>query len=312
MSDDHHHKYYLSVLAIFKNERLNLKTWIDHYVWQGVDHIYLIDNDSDDHPLEILQEYIDKGVVSYYLRKEPRVQVKHYVDIFEHEKLKEETYWLCICDLDEFFFGTTTTLKNTLRDLDAKTNVILSNWHNYGHDGNIEHPKDIRVGNLNRDPQLQNTKTIFKTQVIDHDGMINIHHLHNYHGPSHTENDLIRLHHYRLQSEEYFVNNKMTRGDVLYSDNHRDMSYFHDENAPCTKYDDTLKVLIEETDGGNREYDFRTTNRINVETFANIDTSLYRRWWWMLVVMLIVAGGFFMFVLITKIKKYSKLKRKQR
>jgi glycosyltransferase involved in cell wall biosynthesis len=50
--------YYLSVLSIFKNETMNLKIWIEHYLWQGVEHFYLIDNGSDDNPLNILQEYI--------------------------------------------------------------------------------------------------------------------------------------------------------------------------------------------------------------------------------------------------------------
>jgi hypothetical protein len=34
---------YLSILAIMKNEAMNLKLWIDHYIYQGVDHFYLID-----------------------------------------------------------------------------------------------------------------------------------------------------------------------------------------------------------------------------------------------------------------------------
>jgi hypothetical protein len=53
--------YYLSVLSIFKNETINLKLWLDHYLWQGAEHFYLIDNGSTDEPLNILQEYIDKG-----------------------------------------------------------------------------------------------------------------------------------------------------------------------------------------------------------------------------------------------------------
>ena len=55
--------YYLSVLAIFKNETMNLKMWIDHYLWQGVEHFYLIDNGSTDKPLAILKEYIDNSEI---------------------------------------------------------------------------------------------------------------------------------------------------------------------------------------------------------------------------------------------------------
>ena len=50
--------YYLTLMAIFKNETFNLKIWLDHYIWQGVQHFYLIDNGSTDNPLEILNDYI--------------------------------------------------------------------------------------------------------------------------------------------------------------------------------------------------------------------------------------------------------------
>ena len=36
--------YYLSILAQFKNETMNLKLWLDHHLWQGVQHFFLIDN----------------------------------------------------------------------------------------------------------------------------------------------------------------------------------------------------------------------------------------------------------------------------
>jgi hypothetical protein len=35
-------KYYLSVGAIFKNESMILKEWIEHYLHHGFEHIYLI------------------------------------------------------------------------------------------------------------------------------------------------------------------------------------------------------------------------------------------------------------------------------
>ena len=54
------------VLSIFKNETMNLKLWLEHYLWQGVGHFYLIDNGSTDNPLSILQEYIDKGIITYF------------------------------------------------------------------------------------------------------------------------------------------------------------------------------------------------------------------------------------------------------
>jgi len=98
-----HKNFYLSVMAIFKNETMNLKVWLDHYLWQGVEHFYLIDNGSTDTPLEILQSYIDNGLVTYFYRPEKYCQVEHYRNVYDAENIREKTEWLCICDLDEFF-----------------------------------------------------------------------------------------------------------------------------------------------------------------------------------------------------------------
>ena len=73
--------YYLSVLAQFKNETMNLKLWLDHHLWQGVQHFFLIDNGSTDNPTRILQEYIDKGIVSYFYRPKLASQVENYRNI---------------------------------------------------------------------------------------------------------------------------------------------------------------------------------------------------------------------------------------
>ena len=276
---------YLSVLAQFKNETMNLRVWIEHYLWQGVDHFYLIDNDSNDRPLDILQDYMDQGIVSYYFMPEPQSQVPNYETIFVRERLRDATEWLIVCDLDEFFFGTETTLRRVLRSMPASCRVIDSQWYNYGHDDRQAHPDDIRTGNLHRDPDLKNTKTIFRTDVITRKDMVNIHYLHNYDGPVTRENTRIRLHHYRLQSYEYFQRVKMARGDACYTTNNRTDDYFHQENKVCTLYDDTLKQLVDKYQ--DVEYDVRPpTDRNRNEDgdhFAVGTEGAYGSWsnsWW--------------------------------
>jgi len=67
------YEYNVSVIAIFKNETMNLKMWLEHYLWQGVDHFFLIDNGSTDDPHKILQPYIDRGID----RKSTRLNSSH-------------------------------------------------------------------------------------------------------------------------------------------------------------------------------------------------------------------------------------------
>ena len=246
-------KYTFCVMAIFKNESMNLKMWIEHYLWQGVEHFYLIDNGSDDNPYDILKEYIDKGVITYYYRAEKHQQVQHYRYIFDKERLREKTKWLCICDLDEFFFGTEQKLVDAIDEFD-KYNVIYTNSFFYGSDNLIEHPKDIRTAILHREEDIVNgTKYIFKPSSINNSSEIWIHWLVN---PGTlqkkqmneiTQNNKIRFNHYRIQSFEYYSKVKMTRGDVstMQNENIRDLNYFETYTKASIIKDDILKQIVE-------------------------------------------------------------------
>ena len=162
-------------MAIFKNETMNLKLWLDHYLWQGIEHFYLIDNDSNDNPINILQEYIDKGIVTYYFKPEKHQQAQHYRTIFDIENLKEKTKWLCICDLDEFFFGTEKKLFRAIDEFDGY-DVIYTHSFFYGSDNLINQPKDIRTSIIHRtDDMVNGIKYIFKPSSINNSSEIWIH-----------------------------------------------------------------------------------------------------------------------------------------
>ena len=56
------HKYYFSVAAMFKNESWSLKEWIEHYKFHGADHIYLVNDFSDDDYLLLIGDPAMIGV----------------------------------------------------------------------------------------------------------------------------------------------------------------------------------------------------------------------------------------------------------
>ena len=58
--------YKLSIGALFKNESHSIKEWLEHYLYQGVEHFYLVDDDSTDNTREILKPYVEKGIVSLF------------------------------------------------------------------------------------------------------------------------------------------------------------------------------------------------------------------------------------------------------
>ena len=242
--------YYLSVLSIFKNETMNLKLWLDHYLWQGAEHFYLIDNGSDDNPLTILQEYIDKGIISYYYLPEKYKQVDHYRYVFDTENIKDKTTWLAVCDLDEFFFGVNQKLTTKIKSLENYFDYILCNWKMYGSNGLENHPPDIRTAITKCEKQLHElTKYIFKPNIIKNSSQICIHKLLDisYINKNRIRiaNQLIRLNHYPIQSIEFFQTVKMTRGaaDSENYNNIRDMTYFNSYDQ-TNDNDETLKNIV--------------------------------------------------------------------
>ena len=240
--------HYLSIMAIFKNETFNLKIWIEHYLWQGIQHFYLIDNNSSDNPLDILQPYIDSKLVNYYFRPKQHDQINHYRTIYAQENLKLKTKWLIIADLDEFFFGLKLKICNILPKL-HNYDILYCNWLMFGSDGLIDHPNDIRTAIIFRNPNYhENKKYIFQTKNINASQIL-IHHIEpaNKFYKKLFINNLIHLNHYPIQSLNYFKQVKMTRGDVdtFKSDKIRDLNYFKEYDKNNTIPDDYLKKLIE-------------------------------------------------------------------
>jgi hypothetical protein len=58
-------KRFLTVATMVKNQRRWLREWIEFYRLMGVEHFIIYDNESTDQSLEILQYYIEEGIVDY-------------------------------------------------------------------------------------------------------------------------------------------------------------------------------------------------------------------------------------------------------
>jgi hypothetical protein len=57
-------KYYLSILAIFKNESPWIREWIEYHRLVGVEHFYMYNNDDDTVESDsILGPYVHDGIV---------------------------------------------------------------------------------------------------------------------------------------------------------------------------------------------------------------------------------------------------------
>ncbi|NQZ74984.1 MAG: glycosyltransferase family 92 protein [Ekhidna sp.] len=134
---------YLSIIAIFKNESHILHEWIQHYIKEGVDHFYLINNGSTDEFETQLDSFIKTGFVTLIHDDKRWAQVELYTNCFD--KYKHESEWFLICDLDEFIYSRRNykTIDQFLRSLSSKTGLVQIPWKMFGSSGYTVQPKSV-------------------------------------------------------------------------------------------------------------------------------------------------------------------------
>lgn len=129
-------KYYFSVCAIFKNESIYLKEWIEYHKLIGVDHIYLYNNFSTDDYLSVLDEYITADYVTLTDWFVERGQMSAYENCYS--LCKNETQWLMFLDLDEFICPKIDTdIKTWVKKYEKFPSVIVY-WLMFGTNGIVE------------------------------------------------------------------------------------------------------------------------------------------------------------------------------
>ena len=280
-SAEENYKYNLSLVAIFKNEKIIMKEWLNHYINEGVEHFYLIDNGSDDNYLPILKPYIDKGIVELFIDKKRHSQPDHYN---KYAKIKE-TKWLMVCDFDEFIYARNgfKRIPDYLESLEKRVGLILIPWKMFGSNNIIEQPKSV-INNFNKRGNYNNTirlegmhneygglgKYIIRTRcsiklgvhepkffnnfyykIISSDNSFDYE---NFPGSIKINEDILsnsclHLNHYVLQSLEWFKKVKCTRGSAnsIGADKVRTLNYFNSYNKG------TNEILDNEL--ANKKYD---------------------------------------------------------
>ena len=221
--------YYFTIGAIFKNESHILKEWIDHYFMRGVDHIYLINENSTDNFMDALTPYINEKKITLYNSKYKEKWVDMQTDLYNEffQKHLKETKWFGILDLDEFLYSPNEiNIKNILKECETY-NQLHVNWVHFGSSGHISQP-DLVVPNFllrgeynskhnGPDGRYNSYKSIVKTNG---DIKLGIHkHYYNNSGNGKNvsfdeKNTPLLINHYAIQSKDFWRNVKMTRGSA--------------------------------------------------------------------------------------------------
>lgn len=211
------HRAPLAVLAIMKNEALNVDEWIDHYIWQGADHLFIIDNGSTDDTVARIKASKHLSRITLLSRPERHRQGYHYRRVFLSERIKRRFQWLMVADADEFWFAKqAANLPDALGHF-ANFDVIYARWSQFGSPGQKAHPASLRRNLVMRQAALgphQATKWIVRTSAIGRNALF----IHKIRGACSsrtvTDTDHFQLNHYMTQSLHFWQSVKMARGDA--------------------------------------------------------------------------------------------------
>jgi len=226
--------YNLSVLAMFKNESMIIKDWIEHYIKEGVNHFYLIDNGSTDNYLDKIKDRNSYITLTVDGSRLPQDTQAHLYNKIYLDKIKKETKWLIICDIDEYIYARNGNKKilDVLNKLPEHVEKIWLPWKFYGSNGHVAHPENIIKSFTKRQKKVEKNKGFGKCicrtnnlvrintcghvlQLSKNDIYYNSNgdNLDNYEFTDENVNKLnLHLNHYMLLSEEYYKNIKCVRG----------------------------------------------------------------------------------------------------
>lgn len=266
----------LCLVAIFKNESHIMNEYIKHYMNQGVDHFFLIDNGSDDNYLDVLKNFNN---ITLEINSNRPFQVDHYNNYFLNKCKNYD--WVIVCDLDEFIYARINfkTIKEYLNSLENSISQVFIPWKIFGSSGfntdkkqpdsvidnftkRINYDKDSNFqGVIIENGKYSFTKCIVRTKYLKRfnihshettnknyigaDNNRSIHNNESFYKINETilSNSFLHLNHYAIQSYEWFMRIKATRGDAS-SDYCRTETYYREFDAAASDIDDfELKLL---------------------------------------------------------------------
>lgn len=150
MVDKNLFPYDLAVVAIMKNEAPYIKEWLDYHLLAGVKHFFLYDNESSDNLKEVLQPYLEKGLVTKTVTSIWNSGIPAYNDAVE--KFKFFCRYILFLDLDEFVLPkdnrSIVEVLDEIFALDSNAGGVLFNWHCFGSNG--QEKTDLSRGVLER------------------------------------------------------------------------------------------------------------------------------------------------------------------
>jgi glycosyltransferase involved in cell wall biosynthesis len=130
------YKYCVSLCLCIKNEAKYIEDFLEHYVKQGVEHFYIVNNCSTDNTNEVIinskyynlitliEDKTEYNIYGHTLHLKDMCN-NHFYDI-----IRKETEWAIIVDIDEFMFGKNGhTIKSYIKSLPNDVGSVYVMWN---------------------------------------------------------------------------------------------------------------------------------------------------------------------------------------
>ena len=129
--------YDLAFVSIMKDEGSYIKEWLDYHLLAGVNHFFIYDNESEDNFKEILQPYIDSGLVTYIFYPGKVRQMPAFNAAVRDFKFF--CRYMAFIDADEFVLPkskpTIPEVVNEILADNSKSAALGINWIFFGSNG---------------------------------------------------------------------------------------------------------------------------------------------------------------------------------
>lgn len=270
---DNQPRYKLAVASIFRNEEPYLKEWIEYHRMVGVDHFWLYNDSSQDNWEEVLQPYVEQGLVE--IINWPVPSSKHFIQYqcnAYKDALKKATgvtTWLALIDLDEFLLpAEESTVTECLTKHFLHAAAIYINWFHFGTSEVYLSKGENYLSRLTQcakkyHPTNNTGKSIVRPECIQLDKFWNPHHFvlkpssYYYNGDAErlsfegldlkldgkVHNTFIRLNHYTMRDESFFHNVKLARAGGIGIDESLVWEHYHAFNQ---EHDEAIINFIEQ------------------------------------------------------------------
>ena len=137
-------KYCLTIVVLAKNESAYISEWLAFHKLQGVEKVFLYDNESTDNMRDVLQPYIAAGYVEYNVINGKYKQFEAYNDAIR--RYGHLAKYMAFIDCDEFMMPVNSD-KSLLEIIeyaflkDENAGGLGINWCIYGSSGHETKPE---------------------------------------------------------------------------------------------------------------------------------------------------------------------------